>query len=182
MKELALHILDIMENSIRANANKIRVSLVEDSRFNQFVLTIQDNGKGMEKEVLARVRDPFFTSQKKKVGMGIPLLEQLASMCGGKLDIISQPGEGTTIRATFQKDHIDLPPLGNLPETLMVLFASHPEVEIEYEHVKDNCSWSFNTKKMSQELGLQGPQDIFPVLQGIKEWIQYHENQIQEGE
>ncbi len=124
MKELALHILDIMENSIRANANKIRVSLVEDSRFNQFVLTIQDNGKGMEKEVLARVRDPFFTSQNKKVGMGIPLLEQLASMCGGKLDIISQPGEGTTIRATFQKDHIDLPPLGNLPETLMVLFAS----------------------------------------------------------
>jgi len=181
MKELALHILDIMENSIRANANKIRVSLVEDSRFNQFILTIQDNGKGMEKEVLARVRDPFFTSQKKKVGMGIPLLEQLASMCGGKLDIISRPGEGTTIRATFQKDHIDLPPLGNLPETLMVLFASHPEVEIEYEHVKDNCSWSFNTKKMSQELGLQGPQDILPVLQSIKEWIQYQENQIQEG-
>ncbi|NLJ50027.1 MAG: sensor histidine kinase [Candidatus Atribacteria bacterium] len=181
MKELALHILDIMENSIRANANKISVSLVEDSRLNQFVLTIQDNGKGMEKEVLERVRDPFFTSQNKKVGMGIPLLEQLTSMCGGKLEIISQPGEGTTIQATFQKNHIDLPPLGNLPETLMVLFASHPEVEIEYEHIKDNCRWSFNTKRMSQELGLQGPQDIFPVLQGIKEWIQYHENQIQEG-
>ena len=49
MKELALHILDIMENSIRANASKISVSLVEDNRLNQFILTIQDNGKGMDK-------------------------------------------------------------------------------------------------------------------------------------
>ncbi|MBP8933148.1 MAG: sensor histidine kinase [Candidatus Atribacteria bacterium] len=181
MKELALHILDIMENSIRAKASKISVSLVEDSQSNQFILTIQDNGKGMDQEVLARVKDPFFTEQNKKVGMGIPLLEQLTSLCGGELTIDSQPGKGTSIRATFQRNHIDLPPLGNLPETLMVVYASHPEIEIEYEHVKDNCRWSFNTKKMSQELGLQGPQDILPVLQSIKEWIQYQENQIQEG-
>ena len=181
MKELALHILDIMENSIRAQASKISVSIIEDSPINQLTLIIQDNGKGMDQEVLSRVRDPFYSGQKKKVGMGIPLLEQLTAMCGGELTLTSQPGEGTCIKATFQRDHIDLPPLGNLPETLMVLYASHPEIEIEYEHIKDNGRWSFNTKKISQELGVREPKDIFPVLQGIQEWIQYHESQIQEG-
>ncbi len=181
MKELALHILDIMENSIRASASKIFLSLIEDSRTNQITLIIRDNGKGMDQDVLSRVRDPFYSGQNKKVGMGIPLLEQLAAMCGGNLTLTSQPGEGTSIKATFQRDHIDLPPLGNLPETLMVLYATHPELEIEYEHLKDDCRWSFNTKKLSQELGILEPQDIFAVLQGIKEWIQYHESQIQEG-
>jgi anti-sigma regulatory factor (Ser/Thr protein kinase) len=181
MKELALHILDIMENSIRSHASKISVSLIEDTRANLITLVIRDNGHGMDQNTLARVRDPFYTGQKKKVGMGIPLLEQLTSLCRGNLTIASQPGQGTCIEATFQRDHIDLPPIGNIPETLMVLFASHPDIEIEYEHIVNDCRWSFNTKKMSEELGIRQSQDIFPVLQGIKEWIQYHESQIQEG-
>ena len=102
MKELALHILDIMENSIRANASKISVSLVEDNRLNQFILTIQDNGKGMDKEVLARVRDPFFTGQNKKVGMGIPLLEQLASMCVENLILFPSLEKGQQYKLPFK--------------------------------------------------------------------------------
>jgi len=181
MKELALHILDIMENSIRAHASKISLSLIDEARANQLTLVIRDNGKGMDEEILSRVKDPFYTGQNKKVGMGIPLLEQLTSICGGQLTITSQPGKGTCIEATFQRDHIDLPPIGNLPDTLMVLYVSHPELEIEYEHIVNDCRWSFNTKKMSEELDIKEPRDIFPVLQGIKEWIQYHESQIQEG-
>ena len=181
MKELALHVLDIMENSIRAKANKLSLSFIEETQTNRLTLILKDNGEGMDQETLSRVRDPFFTGQKKKVGMGIPLFEQMAVACGGELTIDSHPGKGTLVKATFQRNHIDLPPMGNLPETLMVLFASHPEIEIEYEHIKDDCRWSFNTKKISEELGVKQPQDIFPVLQGIKEWIQYHESQIQEG-
>ncbi|MEI6157866.1 MAG: ATP-binding protein, partial [Atribacterota bacterium] len=166
MKELSLHLLDILENSVRAQASCIRILVVEDTKKNLLLLTIQDNGKGMGEEELSRVRDPFYTGQKKKVGLGIPLLEQLTRLCLGNLEISSHPGEGTSIVARFQLDHIDLPPLGRLPDTLMAIFASHPDIEIEYEHVRDECRWAFNTKKIMEELDVQNTEDLKTLLWG----------------
>ena len=59
MKELSLHILDVVENSLRAKAKKVRISILEDTRENRLELVIEDDGEGMDEETLKMVRDPF---------------------------------------------------------------------------------------------------------------------------
>ena len=109
MKDLASHIMDIVQNSIRACAGEIDITLMESQIQNTLTITIHDNGCGMTPETLAKVRDPFFTSRTvRKVGLGIPLLQQNAERTGGKLDITSTPGKGTTVTATFGYDHSPL--------------------------------------------------------------------------
>ena len=96
MKDLASHILDIVQNSIRAEATKVEIKVTEDQEKDSLVIEITDNGSGMDEAALARVRDPFFTSRTvRKVGLGIPLLQQNAERTGGKIEINSNIGKGT---------------------------------------------------------------------------------------
>ena len=101
MKDLSSHMMDIVQNSIRAEASWIQIRICEDPEADLFLIEIQDNGCGMDEATLARVRDPFFTSRTvRKVGLGIPLLQQNAERTGGKVSIVSQPGQGTTGRCS----------------------------------------------------------------------------------
>ena len=130
MKDLSSHMMDIVQNSIRAEASWIQIRICEDPEADLFLIEIQDNGCGMDEATLARVRDPFFTSRTvRKVGLGIPLLQQNAERTGGKVSIVSQPGQGTTLTARFGHSHLDRPPLGDVAETLTLLAgrqSGHP--------------------------------------------------------
>ncbi len=183
MKELALHVLDIAENSVRARADRIKIEVLENVGEDVLEIAVEDNGEGMDEAMMKRVRDPFFTGQskKKKIGLGIPLLEQLAEHCDGKLDISSQPRLGTKVRACFRRSHIDLPPLGSMADTLIALFGSHPHIDIIYEHEVEECRWSFSSRKLLEEIGLTTLGEMSQVLPGIRDWIEYHEQHLQEG-
>ena len=79
MRELALHILDIAENSISAGATQIEITIDEDFQKDILRILIKDNGKGMNPEILARITDPFVTSRTtRKVGLGIPFFKAAA--------------------------------------------------------------------------------------------------------
>ena len=124
MKELSLHILDIAQNSVKAGATLIQITIEEDTVADTLRITVADNGCGMDKDLLQRVRDPFTTTRTtRKVGMGIPLLEAAAVQCGGGLDIQSQPGVGTTLTAWFGLSHIDRAPVGDMPGTMGVIVS-----------------------------------------------------------
>ncbi len=114
MRELALHILDLAQNSVEAGAKNISISIDEDAD-GYFVFRIEDDGHGMSEEMLQRVRDPFVTTRlTRKVGMGIPFIDMVTQQCGGHLEISSQKGSGTVLTAYFAKDNIDRPPLGEI--------------------------------------------------------------------
>ena len=126
MKELSLHILDLVENSFRAKAKKVRISILEDTRENRLELIIEDDGEGRMKK-LYRGERPFSSGQNKKVGMGIPLLDQLTKQCQGEFrDILRKGARGPLCERTFLRDNLDLPPLGKLTDTLFVIMVSHP--------------------------------------------------------
>ena len=96
MKDLSSHMMDIVQNSIRAEASWIQIRICEDPEADLFLIEIQDNGCGMDEATLARVRDPFFTSRTvRKVGLGIPLLQQnaekLVSSHSRVKGLLSQP-------------------------------------------------------------------------------------------
>ena len=128
MREIALHLLDLAENSVSAGAKTVTISVCEDLRADRLSASIADDGRGMDAETVQKVTDPFYTSRTtRKVGLGIPLLKGAAEECNGGLTISSKPGFGTLVEVNFQQSHIDRMPLGNLTSTFLGLTVCHPE-------------------------------------------------------
>jgi signal transduction histidine kinase len=137
VEDLSLHILDIVENSLRANAKNIEIKLTQSKEKDLLIVEVTDDGEGMSEETSRQSVDPFFTTKEgKKIGLGLPLLAQSAEEAGGKLEVESARGRGTRVMATFQLSHVDRKPLGNLQETLKCLEATHPGVKFRFEFVR----------------------------------------------
>ena len=152
MKEIALYTLDIAQNSITAQAKHLGVELVEEE--GNITLTITDDGKGMSPELLARVSDPFTTTRTtRKMGLGLPLLRMAAEQTGGMLSIESTLGVGTTVKAVFRADHIDCPPVGDMPGSITLLLQGAPEVELTYTHRVGEARIGLATRQLREELG-----------------------------
>jgi len=101
MLELAAHILDIAENSVRAGAKTVEIIINEDTAKDLLSIEINDDGSGMTKEEIKKAGDPFYTTKKvRRVGLGIPLLTNAAQMAGGNLTLKSEKGKGTKLAAT----------------------------------------------------------------------------------
>jgi len=134
MEDISLHIMDIIENSIRAVAKNIELRMIEKDKV--LTLEIIDDGIGMSEETKKKALDPFFSSKKnKKFGLGLSLLSQSSEEAGGNLKIESEVGKGTKITATFKSDHIDRKPLGDIGTTLKCLILAHPEINFSFDHV-----------------------------------------------
>jgi len=156
MKEIALHIMDIAENGIRAGAATIRISIVEEGVPAFLKIRIGDDGKGMNKEELSLVEDPFFTSRTtRKVGLGIPLLRQQAEMAGGGIKIQSKSGVGTTIVASFREDHPDRQPLGDLEGCWILLASANPDIEWVLNIKSGAGDFSISTSEIRQAMEIE---------------------------
>lgn len=154
MKEISLHILDIAQNSVRAGATRIEISLVEENK--RLTFTVKDNGCGMSAELLSSVTDPFTTTRTtRKVGLGIPLLILAARQTGGDVRISSQTGEchGTVLSALFCTDHIDCMPLGDMTETIVTLIQGAPDIDWIYTHTGDGYDVSLSAPDIRAVLG-----------------------------
>lgn len=167
MKELSLHILDIVKNSVKAKADLIEIKIDEDRAGNRLVIEIIDDGCGMSEEFLKRVRDPFTTTRTtRKVGMGIPLFEMAAVMAGGSFDISSKAGEGTKVAAVFAYDSIDRAPLGDMVGTMQTIISGDPEIDYLYTHSVDGETFVFDTREIKEILG-----DVDIGERDIIDWI-----------
>jgi anti-sigma regulatory factor (Ser/Thr protein kinase) len=153
VEDLSLHILDIAENAVNAEAGRIEIALTRDVDNDLLILEIRDNGKGMNQETLKQVRDPFFTTKHKKTGLGIPFLAQAAEQTGGKLTIESEPGIGTVVTALFKWCHVDRPVLGDMASTIVTLLAGHGnDVDIIYEERTGGGVKRFDSADLKKEL------------------------------
>lgn len=171
MKELSLHILDIANNSVTAGACLVEITVDEDTKSNLLTITVNDNGSGMSKELLLKVRDPFTTSRTTRpVGMGIPLFELAAKSCGGGFDIKSELGIGTTVIAVFMHNHIDRQPLGDMASTVTTLISGNPQIDFVYRHIINGKKFELDTSKV-KEILLEVPIDSFEVISWIRDYI-----------
>ena len=171
MEDLSLHILDIMENSVDAQARKIEVHIDEDMDRDLLTLEILDDGKGMDAQTLKKAMNPFFTTRKtRRFGLGLSMISESAKATGGELTVESAPGKGTRIRATFQRSHIDMKPLGDIPQTLLTLIVGHPDIELSYCHTIGGETYSFNTREI-QDLPTGSPKVLRRIGEYIKEGL-----------
>ncbi len=95
MTEISLNILDVAQNSVRADATLIAIRVEVDTVKDLLTVVIKDDGCGMTKEQIKKVEDPFFTTRTtRKVGLGVPFFKMAALSAGGSFEILSTPGRG----------------------------------------------------------------------------------------
>ena len=170
MKDLSMHIMDIVQNSISAAANLIEINIRIRKDLDLYQLDILDNGKGMDEEILLKVTDPFFTTRKtRKVGMGIPLLKMNAERTGGKFRIHSTPGKGTSVLTEFKPEHPDMLPEGDLEGTIVLLCHSNPEIHFIFIYQVEENSYCFDTEEIKEALGDIGISEpiVYPMLKEL---------------
>jgi signal transduction histidine kinase len=113
-RRLAQALDKLMENSLRVVPEGGRISLHADGQVGGARLIVSDNGPGMDAKAQARAFDRFSrmsdTSRGDAQGLGLPLARQLVEAHGGKLSLISEPGEGTVF--TMELPRGDLPRMG----------------------------------------------------------------------
>ncbi len=178
MKDLSMHIMDIIQNSVRAEASLVELEITESQKLDLFSISIKDNGIGMSKQMLEKVTDPFFTTRTtRKVGLGLSLLKQNAEQTGGKVEINSKEGVGTSLKAIFSHSHLDRPSLGDIAGIMVLLVGANPKMDFLYKHITDKGEYVFDTKEVKEVL--EGVSVSDPeIMQYLKEMIKENLNTI----
>lgn len=167
MHELSLHVLDLVENSTGAGADRIVVQVEENAIQDILRIRIEDNGQGMDEALLARIRDPFVTTRTtRKVGLGIPLMDMTTRICDGGLAITSALGVGTTVEAFWRLSHLDRPPIGNMAATLKTILVMNPAIHFQYSHTVGEKSFALDSAEIRAALG-----DLPLTQPEVLEWI-----------
>ena len=194
MEELSLNILDIAQNSVRANATRVDITVAELPAEDRLVITINDNGCGMTPEQVAHVEDPFYiaddgkgmspeflasvtdpfttTRTTRKVGLGVPFFKMAALMTGGDFSIQSQVGKGTRVRAVFGLTHIDRMPLGNMADTMCILMGCNEQINFSFTYQVGEAVFTVSTAQLQEILDgvpLNTPQVMDFIRGYIKE-------------
>lgn len=148
MQELSMNILDVAENSVRAGATLIEITIDENPKADLLSVVISDNGCGMTPEQIKNVTDPFYTTRStRKVGLGVPFFKMAAELTGGKLEIRSEVGKGTQVIADFVRSSIDLMPLGNINETIGTLIHCNPNIDFVYKRLYNGSQMTLDTRE-----------------------------------
>ncbi len=177
MREIALHLLDIAENSVAAESKNISIHIHEDLLHDLLMVSVIDDGRGMDAETAQQVQDPFYTTRNtRNVGLGIPLLKLAAEQAEGRFSLQSQPGKGAWVEAEFRHSNIDRMPLGDLSSTFLTLLVAHPQIDWTFlyrvtDRNKASRDFLFESAELKSELGgisLTEP-EVLTFLRGVIE-------------
>jgi hypothetical protein len=173
MEDLSLHILDIAQNSFRANAKLLKLVLKEDVPNNKFYIEFYDDGDGMSKENLERVLDPFYTTRTtREVGMGLSLFKMGCEQCEGDLTIDSTEGVGTVVKAYMDYDSINRLPLGDIASTVYFMMINDYGTEVDYVHLINEKEFRLSTLDLKEILDGVSLKEI-----DVMKWIKSNINE-----
>lgn len=97
-------VVNVVLNAIQASPPGSIVRLELDPEGSSRAVEVIDSGRGMSPEVLARAKQPFFTTREKGTGLGLALAQKVAERHGGRLVVKSSEGLGTTVRFSLPFD------------------------------------------------------------------------------
>ncbi len=181
MPEISLNILDVAENSTRAGASLVSITVDADTAADTLTIVIKDNGCGMTEEQVAQVTDPFYTTRTtRRVGLGVPFFKMAAEMSGGTFDITSVPEKGTTVTAVFGLSNVDRMPLGDMSSTMHTLITMHEDTDFFYRYSYDGDRFELATADMREILG-GVPFSEPEVSQYIREYLRENETDVTKG-
>ena len=169
MIDLAMHMMDIVQNSLRAGAGRIDIDIIENSANHTLLFRIKDDGCGMDGETMKKLDDPFFSTRTtRKIGLGVPFLKMTCEQAGGTLEVFSEEGAGSTVEAVYRTDHPDCLPLGDMGGYLALLLRANPEVRFRFICRIDEAGFLLDSDELKEQgIELQYPQ----MLGAVREYI-----------
>jgi len=169
MVDLAMHLMDIVQNSIRAQASEIGICFFEESCDHTLTFRVKDNGCGMDKETVEKLADPFFTTRTtRRVGLGIPFLKMTCEQSGGSLLVQSETGAGTIVEAVYRTDHPDCLPLGDIAGYMALLLQANPDIHLRFSYRIDQSLFAIDAHELKEEgIDLKYPE----MVPAVKEFI-----------
>jgi two-component system, sporulation sensor kinase E len=95
IKQVLVNLIkNAMQSMTRGGELTVQTGANEEAVF----VSITDTGTGIPQEQLNRIFQPFFTTKKKGSGLGLMIVQRIVGDHGGRIDLESQPGRGTTFR------------------------------------------------------------------------------------
>ena len=177
-----MHILDVAENSIRAKAALVEITVSVQPGEDRLTVLIKDDGCGMDAEQLRHVQDPFFTTRKtRKIGLGVPFFKQAAESTGGTFRIESEKGKGTTVEAVFILSHIDRMPLGDITATIHTLIVFNETTDFLYTYQYKDRQFILDTRQMRKIIGDDISFSEKEISAFIKEYLQINKEETDDG-
>ena len=182
MPEISLSLLDVAQNSVKAGAKNLILTVRRETSEQKLYTSVADDGCGMDEETVKKVVDPFYTTRTtRKVGLGIPFLKQAAEITGGVFSMKSEKGVGTLVEASFCTDSIDCMPLGDMNSTVRSLIQCNPDLRTVYRYEQDGRLFELDTLQLRDILG-DVPLNTPEVMAFLKEYMSEQTQRIEKGE
>lgn len=156
LDELSLHILDIVQNSIKAKSSLVHILLNISTTDNLLTITVKDNGSGFDVKAYENTqknKSDTDSSVNNHGGYGIPLFKESAEITGGFLRITSTEGKGTEITAAYILNSPKRLPLGDINATVETLFFCCTDVDFVYTYKVDEEGFTLSTKEIKELIG-----------------------------
>lgn len=156
MREIALHIMDLIENSIRAAATTVVVTITADSQRDRLEIVIEDNGTGL-KIAANEATNPFYTTKAgKRTGLGLSLFRGAAEQANGELTVGKSDLGGVRVCVHMGLRHVDRSPLGDLAGTLSAIVLTNPKLDFRFHFVFGPEVYRIHVADLAAECGRNG--------------------------
>ncbi|QIG81045.1 sensor histidine kinase [Stakelama tenebrarum] len=101
--QIVLNLVTNAAQAISTRQGEIVIGVTEDPDASAVLLSVRDNGPGMDQETIDRIFDPFFTTKQNEggSGLGLAVVNQAVENIGGNISVHSRPGEGTQFLLRF---------------------------------------------------------------------------------
>lgn len=153
LKELSLNVLDIVQNSIKANASLVHIFVNISTLDNLLTITVKDNGSGFDVNAYKNSLNIGKRNHNKQGGCGISLFKESAEKTGGSFKIISTVGKGTEIISSYILNSPCRSPLGDINATIEALFFCCNNTDFVYTYKVDEESFTLSTKEIKEIMG-----------------------------
>ncbi len=143
MRDISVHIFDVIENSVRFNASKVVLKVEKAEGNGEFRVIVEDNGTGLDVP-FEKAFAPFYSiAEGKRIGLGLNSLRLVAEKSGGKLTLSKSTLGGLKVEAVMHKN-ADSAPLRNLASILSSIVCTNPDLDLacNIRWGKDDCSFS----------------------------------------
>lgn len=173
LNELSLNVLDIVQNSIRANASLVHIFVSISTLNNLLTIAVKDNGSGFDVNTYENALNESI--YHRQGGYGIPLFKESAEKTGGSFKIFSAAGKGTEIISSYILNSPYRLPLGDINATIETLFFCCTDINFVYTYKVDEESFTLSTKDVKRIMGnipINNPE----TAQFIKEYLKENTN------
>ena len=170
MRDISLHVLDLIENSVRAGATVVSVTVAEEPDRDLLEIRVEDNGPGFAVPP-DTAADPFYTTKAgKHTGLGLSLFGAAVGRADGTLTLSTSPLGGASVKATMRLNHVDRSPLGDLAATLSSVVFTNPQVDLRCRFRVGDREWVVRAADVARELPV-GERGGLAVARKVRERI-----------